>query len=193
MRNGRKGAQIKLTNFNLNDYHTLIFDFDGIFTDNKVYLSQSGEEIIRCDKADSLGFNLFNAFIRKYSLKINYFVLSKEKNEVIKLRLNKLRIKCFQGIDNKLDFIKNYLMKEYFEVDISKRGIIYIGNDLNDLESILFSGYTFCPIDSHKIIRDNVNQVIEIEGGNGFIRKCLEEIMNFDKFTTQEICELLKY
>ena len=95
-----------MKNFNINNYHTLIFDFDGIFTDNKVYLSQSGEEIIRCVKADSLGFNLFNAFIRKYSLKINYFVLSKEKNEVIKLRLNKLKIKCFQGIDNKLDFIK---------------------------------------------------------------------------------------
>ena len=107
--------------------------------------------------------------------------------------MNKLEIKCYQGINNKLDFIKSYLKDVYGEKDISKSGLIYIGNDINDLESILFAGYSFCPIDAHKIVKDNVNKVIDIKGGNGFIRKCLEEIINFDNLSTKEICDLLNY
>ena len=38
-----------------NKIHTLIFDFDGVFTDNKVFINQEGLESVQCSRADSLG------------------------------------------------------------------------------------------------------------------------------------------
>ena len=177
---------------NLYSYHTLIFDFDGVFTNNKVYLNENGIEQIRCDRGDGLGINILKSFIKKKNLNLEFFILSKEKNIVVKLRAKKLKIKSFQGIDNKLDFIKKYLYKRFGEIGNSKKGVIYIGNDLNDLESILFSGFSFCPNDAHEIIKDNVNIVIDKEGGNGFVRKCIEKIINLNDLSLNDICKLAK-
>ena len=181
-----------MNNLNLSNYHTLIFDFDGVFTNNKVYINELGIESIRCDKIDSLGLNLLDAYIKKNKIDLKYFVITKEKNKVVKSRLNKLKINSYHGIDNKLEFIKNYLMERFGEINNSKEGIIYIGNDLNDLESILFSGFSFCPQDAHQIIKDNVKKIINKEGGNGFIRICIEKLMNLEKMSLVDICELAK-
>ena len=181
-----------MNNLNLSNYHTLIFDFDGVFTNNKVYINELGIESIRCDKSDSLGLNLLDAYIKKNKIDLKYFVITKEKNKVVKSRLNKLKINSYQGIDNKLEFIKDYLTQRFGEIYNSKEGVIYIGNDLNDLESILFSGFSFCPKDAHKIIKDNVKKIIDKEGGNGFIRICIERLIKLENFSLIEICELAK-
>ena len=93
---------------NIKEVHTIIFDFDGVFTNNKVYLNQDGSESIVCDKSDSLGLDIFRNFIKINKLDIEMFVLSKEKNSVVSSRCKKLKLKCFSGINDKLDFVKNY-------------------------------------------------------------------------------------
>ena len=40
------------------DLHTIVFDFDGVFTDNKVWVDQNGVESVRCDRGDGLGFDI---------------------------------------------------------------------------------------------------------------------------------------
>ena len=50
---------------NFKDIEIIVFDFDGIFTNNKVYINQNGEETIRCDKSDSLGFDLLKKNFKK--------------------------------------------------------------------------------------------------------------------------------
>ncbi len=181
-----------MNNFSLSNYHTIIFDFDGVFTNNKVYINELGTESIRCDKSDSLGLNLLNSYIKKHKIDLQYFVITKERNKVVESRLNKLKINSYQGIDNKLDFIKNYLNQRFGEIDNAKEGVIYIGNDLNDLESILFTGFSFCPKDSHKIIKDHVKKIINKKGGNGFLRRCIEKIIKLDNLSVVDICELAK-
>ena len=50
-----------MTNFKIPEWrsiHTLVFDFDGIFTDNKVFVDQDGKESVRCDRADGLAFDI---------------------------------------------------------------------------------------------------------------------------------------
>ena len=140
---------------NLKEFHTLIFDFDGVFTNNKVYLDENGVEQIRCDRGDGLGFKLLRSFIKKNQIKIEIYILSKEKNKVVNARATKLGIKCFQGIDDKLKFIKNNFTERNKNTDDSNRGLIYIGNDINDLECILFAGYSICPNDAHNLVKSN--------------------------------------
>ena len=54
---------IKKKDTNWTKYHTLVFDFDGVFTNNKVYVNEKGIESIICDRGDGLGLNILKKFI----------------------------------------------------------------------------------------------------------------------------------
>ena len=56
--------------------HTVAFDFDGVFTDNKVWVDQFGHESVRCDRGDGLAFDLIRAYQKQEKLTANFFILS---------------------------------------------------------------------------------------------------------------------
>ena len=62
----------------LETIHTVVFDFDGVFTDNKVWVDQDGRESVRCDRADGLALDLVRAYQRQGKLQAELFILSKE-------------------------------------------------------------------------------------------------------------------
>ena len=78
---------------------TIIFDFDGVLTDNYVYTNASGEELVRCIRSDGLAFDVLK--------KLNYdlFIVSTEKDPVVTARANKLKIHAIQGVDNKKEIL----------------------------------------------------------------------------------------
>ena len=158
--------------------HTLVFDFDGIFTDNKVYVDQNGVESVKCDRSDGLALDLLREFIKKNNWDLEYFILSTEKNTVVKQRAKKMKIKCHQGISCKVNFLKEYISNR-FDNDISfSSGILYLGNDINDYEAIIFSGYSISPANSHITIKKVCNYVYEESGGDGFVRAVIESLIN---------------
>ena len=69
--------------------HTIVFDFDGVFTDNKVWVHQDGSESVRCDRGDGLAFDILRKFIKVNHWSLDYFILSTEKNEVVTLGLRR--------------------------------------------------------------------------------------------------------
>ncbi len=169
----------------------LVFDFDGIFTNNKVYLNEDGIESIKCDRSDGLAFDIFRKFAKKNLWDVNIFVLTKEKNKVVNERCKKLGLECNSGIDNKKQFL---LDKFSNNLDLEKNvisGLAYLGNDLNDLESIMISEFSFAPNDAHQLIKKNVNFVLDRKGGDGFIRNFFEIILEFDRMSTEELLEIL--
>ncbi|MEY2940072.1 MAG: hypothetical protein RIS58_1059, partial [Actinomycetota bacterium] len=74
----------------------IVFDFDGVFTDNKVIVSQDGSEFVVCDRGDGMGITLLK------EIGIRMMILSKEKNPVVSARGSKLGIEVIQGCDDKL-------------------------------------------------------------------------------------------
>lgn len=173
------------------EIHTIIFDFDGVFTNNKVYINEVGEESIRCDRADGLAFDILRKFKKKFSWEIDYFILSKEKNPVGKKRAEKLNINIFKGISDKEEFIKNYLKDRFGEYLNSKSGVIYLGNDLNDLSAIKLCGFSIAPFDAHKLIKETANLTLTSSGGEGFVREAIETIINIDNMTLEEIQNII--
>ena len=171
--------------------HTIIFDFDGIFTNNKVYLMENGMESIQCSRGDGLGINLLRKFMLKNQWELRYFILSKEKNPVVERRSKKIKIDCFQGIDNKLDFIKDFYENNKYNEKDFKKGFIYLGNDLNDLEVFLFAKHTYAPYDSHPLIKKNSKIVSSHKGGEDFVRFFIEELIELKKMPKNEIFDLL--
>ena len=58
----------------IKNLHTIIFDFDGVFTDNYVYVDNHGNETVRCSRADSYGINLLKVAKTKREDLLDFFV-----------------------------------------------------------------------------------------------------------------------
>jgi YrbI family 3-deoxy-D-manno-octulosonate 8-phosphate phosphatase len=158
------------TKFLLTEIDAFIFDFDGVLTNNLVYLDQNSQEWVSCSRADGLAFDV----LRK--LQKPAYILSTEKNLVVTARAKKLKISALQGVDNKTEEIKKLAEREGFDL----QNILYVGNDLNDYHVMQLCGYTACPSDSHKKIKSIANVVLKTRGGNGIVRELLEEVLCLD-------------
>ena len=141
---------------------TLIMDFDGIFTDDKVYLDEEGHEFSRCDRGDGLGIG----FLRQQT-NITPMIMSRDVSKISVARANKLKIEGFSSV-----------MKKGKAVDalVAERGlkpeeIIFVGNDLPDLETYEHVGYFICPADAQSHVLRRADMVLTHRGGKGAIRE----------------------
>ena len=144
----------------------IVYDFDGVMTDNKVYVDQDGKETVQVNRGDGLGISE----IKKLGFK--QIIISTEKNLVVTTRAKKLDIYCLQGIENKKDVLMKYCKKNDFDL----KNVAYVGNDINDKEAMEFVGYSFCPSDAHVSIKKLSNHILDTKGGNGVIRELLDFI-----------------
>ena len=167
--------------------HTIVFDFDGVFTDNKVWVDQNGIELVCCNRGDGLGFDLLRGFIKLKKWNLNYFILSKENNPVVSTRANKMQVSCVQSISDKNKYLTSYLMQN----NLDSKGLIYLGNDLNDLKPIHLAGFSVAPSDSHPIILANVDLVLLKKGGDGFVREFIELLIKLKNLPDETINKLL--
>ncbi len=146
----------------------IIYDFDGVMTDNKVYVDQNGKETVQVNRADGLGVSE----IKK--LGIEQIIISTEKNPVVSVRANKLGINCLQGIENKKEALINYCQRNDYELQY----VAYVGNDINDMEAMEIAGSTFCPSDAHESIKNTPDYVLDTKGGDGVVRELLDLLTN---------------
>ena len=154
----------------LDDIDAFVFDFDGVLTNNLVYLNQEGVESVACSRADGLAFDV----LRK--LNKPAYILSTEKNSVVSARAKKLKIPVLQGIENKLVGIQEIIKKENCLIE----NVFYVGNDLNDYRVMSLCGRTGCPADSHDKIKQISDFIFKKNGGHGIVRELLEDILDLD-------------
>ena len=154
----------------IDDIDLFVFDFDGVLTDNLVHLDQNGTEWVSCSRADGLAFDVLRK-LNKPSC-----ILSTEKNAVVSARANKLGIPVLQGIGNKGESLRNFVKDKGYK--LSK--VLYVGNDVNDYDSMTISGFSACPADSHPKIKKISNFVLKTNGGKGVVRELLEDVLSLD-------------
>ena len=145
-------------------------DFDGVFTNNKVFVDENGKESVVCSRSDGLAIS----YINKYEKKITMFILSTEKNNVVKARADKLKIKAYIGKSNKVIFLENYLKAN----NIKSSRCLYLGNDINDYDAMKICRYRACPSDSHPLIKRIATNILKTKGGDGVVRELIETTLN---------------
>jgi len=155
---------------NINNIDVFVFDFDGVLTNNMVYLDQNGKESVSCSRGDGLAFDA----LRK--LKKTAYILSTEKNTVVSARAKKLQISALQGAENKVSGIQEIIKKENCKLE----NVLYVGNDLNDYRVMSICGFTACPADSHEKIKQISNITLKTNGGCGIVRELLEDVLGLD-------------
>ncbi len=154
----------------LDDIDAFIFDFDGVLTNNLVQIDENGKESVSCSRADGLAFDV----LRK--LNKPAYILSTEKNLVVKARAKKIKIPAIQGISNKVEAVKGLADKKNYDL----KSILYVGNDLNDYQAMKLCGFSVCPADSHPKIKEIADITLKTNGGNGIVRELLEDVLGLD-------------
>ncbi len=153
----------------------IIFDFDGVFTDNYVYTDANGTESVRTSRADSYGLSVLSQYIIEHQVDLELFILSTETNPVVAQRAAKLGLRVEQGASDKRAFLEHYFANR--ESPVTWANTLYLGNDLNDLEVMSRVGYSACPSDAHPLIRSIASYVSKKPGGSGFIRETIELLL----------------
>ena len=151
---------------NLKDIKALVFDFDGVFTDNRVIISDTGEEFVICNRSDGIGLKMLK------ELKIPMKIISSEKNKVVSHRAKKLKLPVVHGVSNKLGELK--LFSKHIKIDF--KNFAYVGNDINDLDCMKAVGFPVAVNDAFKEIIDISKLVLDKPGGKGAVRELCEKI-----------------
>ncbi|MCZ7611886.1 MAG: HAD hydrolase family protein [Ignavibacterium sp.] len=150
----------------LKNIQLIVYDFDGVMTDNKVIVREDGLESVVVNRSDGLAIEMIK------SKGIKQIILSKEKNRVVEMRAKKLGISVIKGINNKKETLISYCKEE----NIQLNGVVYIGNDINDLEAMKMVGYPICPLDAYEEVREISKIILDVPGGNGVVRDFLKYI-----------------
>lgn len=151
----------------LREVRLMVFDFDGVFTDNRVLVGEDGREYVFCNRADGLGL----ANLRRHG--IDCIVLSTETNPVVARRCEKLKLECFQGCADKGKVLKEILRGK--KIDAACVG--YVGNDINDLDCMKSVGVAICVADAAPEIRALAHWITSRRGGEGAVREICDLVI----------------
>jgi N-acylneuraminate cytidylyltransferase len=149
-----------------NPVEALALDFDGVMTDDGVWVEEGGREGVRVTRADGLGV----ARLRELGLPI--VVISKERNPVVAARCQKLQLECLQAVDAKDEALAAWAQRK--GVDLA--GVVYVGNDVNDLPAFSRAGCAAAPADAHPSVLSAARVVLRAQGGHGAVREICDLI-----------------
>jgi N-acylneuraminate cytidylyltransferase len=144
----------------------VVFDFDGVFTDNRVLVDQDGKEAVFCDRGDGMAIEwLIKSGVRG-------LILSKERNPVVQARAKKVGLPVAQAVDGKATFLREWCANE--GIDLSD--VVYLGNDLNDLQCFAIVGCAVAVSDAAPQVLEAADLILSRPGGRGAIRELIEAV-----------------
>jgi YrbI family 3-deoxy-D-manno-octulosonate 8-phosphate phosphatase len=140
------------------------FDFDGVFTDNAVWVDETGRESVRCCRSDGLGLKMLK------EAGIHVCVFSTETNPVVSARCRKLKLPCVQGLEDKGRALEVYSRRH----KIPLSGMAYVGNDINDLDCLRTAGLAIVVSDAYPEAIAVADWQTQKPGGYGAVREICE-------------------
>ena len=139
----------------------IAFDFDGVFTDNLVYVMQNGDEAVACNRSDGMGISMLRA------KGVPLVIISTEGNPIVKVRAAKLNLEVIQGVDDKLPRLIDWAGVK----GLTLNQIAYLGNDINDLGCLKKAGLGVVVADAYPAAIDAADLILTKKGGHGAVRE----------------------
>ena len=152
----------------LAEIRLVVFDFDGVFSDNRVWTNDRGEESVAGCRADTYGLR------RLDQVGVEYLILTSETNDAVPARARKMRIECIRGVEDKLPVLR---------AELAQRGVppaetAYVGNDVNDAECLAAVGLPVVPADAWDEVVPLAAIVLTRDGGHGCVREFCDAVWN---------------
>lgn len=145
----------------------LVLDFDGVLTDNRVWVNQDGVEAVAANRSDSYGLSLLR------EAGVESLVISKETNPVVAARCKKMNVPYLQSIDDKEKALSDLLA----EKGIDPSQVVFIGNDVNDLPGFRVAGWSVAVADALPEVIREADFVLANRGGHGAVRELCDLIL----------------
>ncbi len=150
---------------------TFVFDMDGVLTNGQLLLTGNNEWLRSMNIKD--GYALQAATIAGYKI----MILSGSNSEPVTLRLQKLGVThIHMGVKNKKVFLGEFLQ----ENKLNPGEILYMGDDLPDMECMNMVGIAACPKDAVAEVRAISAYISPHNGGNGCVRDVIEKVMKLN-------------
>jgi 3-deoxy-D-manno-octulosonate 8-phosphate phosphatase (KDO 8-P phosphatase) len=143
-----------------------VFDFDGVFTDNRVWVDEAGRELLAFSRSDGLGLR------RLDNVGVRYLIVSMESNPIVGARARKLDVECVQGVADKLAVLRERTDR----LGVSLDETAYIGNDINDVECLRVVGCPVVPADAWPEVKPLARWVLSRAGGAGCVREFCDAV-----------------
>jgi N-acylneuraminate cytidylyltransferase len=155
-----------------------VSDVDGVLTDGTVLVSTEGELAKRFNVRDGHGISL----LKEHGVEVRF--LTTEETNFPQVRASKLGVKI--GIAKgrkKLEILQEWMK----ELTIEFEEVVYIGDDLPDIECLKHVGFSCCPADAEQEVQRVCKFICKKQGGNGCLREVVNYLIqnNFVKPTTQ--------
>lgn len=150
------------------DIQLLVLDFDGVLTDNRVWVNEQGQEMVAANRSDSLGLET----LRKLTM-IEVIVLSRETNPVVAARCQKMKLPVLQAVQDKATAIRGVIAKKL----LNPSQVVYMGNDINDLPAFPVVAFAAAPADAHPAVIRRADRVLSMPGGKGAVRELCDLIL----------------
>lgn len=159
-----KALQIKL----------LICDVDGVFSDGRIYLANSGEEMKAFHTRDGYGIKA----LRQAGIEVA--IITGRQSEIVQRRMTSLTVPyIYQGQENKLAAF-NELQQN---LQLVPEQIAYIGDDLSDWQVMQHCGLAVAVKDAHPYLVQHADFITSLSGGYGAVRElCDLLLISHDKF-----------
>ena len=145
----------------------VVFDFDGVMTDDRVWVNQEGVESVSANRGDGMGIEMLLA------AGFSSVIISTEVNPVVAARAKKLGLPYFHGIGDKAHTLSTYLENEH----IPSQETIYVGNDVNDLACFPLVGCAFAVANAHPDVLRKADRVLRHHGGHGAVREICDMLL----------------
>jgi 3-deoxy-D-manno-octulosonate 8-phosphate phosphatase (KDO 8-P phosphatase) len=145
-----------------------VFDIDGVLTDSTVLVLENGLQARRMNIKDGLALQM--------ALKNGYrvIVISGSYSEPVKERLRKLGVEeVHMGITDKMIFIEQFVGESAMQWE----EILFMGDDLPDIELIRVSGLGCCPADAVPEVLEISKYISPVKGGEGCARDVIEKVL----------------
>ena len=143
-------------------------DIDGVWTDGGMYYDNSGNELKKFNTYDAAGVKILSL------LEKDFFVATGENTQIVTNRMKKLNIKeCYQGVTDKYELISKILKNKKMEWT----NLAYVGDDINDYKVLKNAGISACPKTAPEYIKEVVDFIIPVKGGDGVFRYFVENIL----------------
>ena len=156
------------TSIDADEIELIVYDFDGVMTDNRAIVLEDGTEGVYVNRSDGLAVQM----IRNSG--IPQIIISTEANRVVESRAKKIGIPIIYNVKNK----KRTLLDHCAKQNVSLNQTIYVGNDINDFEAMQLVGYPVAPQDAHPQIKSIAQIILGATGGSGVVRELFDIIHN---------------
>lgn len=157
-----------------NNIKAFIMDVDGTLTDGKIYMSANGELMKAFNIKDGMGI------VEARKSNLTPIIITGSTSEIVAHRCKELGIEILhQGVADKLSKLKEVAAS----LNISLDEIAYIGDDTNDLECMNACGFSACPANAVTKVRESVDYICQLKGGEGAVREMLDKLIK-NKYKT---------